>query len=1151
MAKSRARKLADIIVGAGIDIDGNLTFDGGSTSADLTFADNDKANFGDSSDLQIFHNGSHSFIKDAGTGDLYIGASNNLALMNSAFSENYLLATTDGAVNLYYDGSAKLATFSGGVSVTGQLNATTMHLPDGSTGLQLGTSNDTKFFHDGSNSKITHSGSGGFYIGADTLGLQTGAHNENYLTAAANGAVSLYYDNSAKFATTSTGVDITGTVTADGLATDGVITINGSGSEDRYLKFALDGRGSAFTGENAAFIFCGQGGSGDFLAGGLYLQSRSATAGREIGFITGTTPTKRMVIDSSGNVGIGTTSPGTKLDVTTVANTAGIRVTAPNTTSQSFGATIAAGTNSSDYAFNINNAAGTGILRVRGDGNVGIGTSSPSALLEVSGSLKVTGTSTLGVVDASSFTDVITNTIYTASGSLDIDTVLTGRDVTFTQGSNNLMIVKGTGNVGIGTSSPYFPLHVQGVNSTNGAAKTTALFFDTSSAAAGTGGGIALGGYSNGTGGDIYHFGNIQGIKENSTAGNYASAMIFSTRANGATPVERMRISSIGRVGIGVTAISADGLHIGTINGNCELDLDHTSGKRYRIASKSDSSLVFEDKDSSAERMRINSSGNVGIGTSSPSSTLEVVGSGITLRDSASGTYFNATDTDGSHNAGYFMRSGSSNWYTLVDVSGKYQIYDGDASAVRVIVDGSGNVGIGTTSPQEKLQINGNLRMFSAGYPLIDIGITTSNYFRFLHDNPNDIFKIGKNGAATLNITGSGNVGVGTSNPSGLFNVHSASGDANVFITTGTTNASTTLFFGDSGSSSIGRVQYDHGNNSMRFQTNASEAMRITSSGNVGINNTGAPHDLTIYNASGPTLYLVGGSYNDDVRIAFGGGDTTNTSGNGNTGAQIISSQSAPGGQATGNLKFLTNGGDLLEERMRIHSSGNVSIGTTGAYSGTGVTSLTVNATSYPTIALRVSDTNVGAIFGYSNAVAHHALGSRTMQFHTNDVERMRIDVSGNLLVGLTSISDATSRTYGNAFSGTSSYPNWKSWGNGSHTHAQFRNGTSVVGSITTTSSATTYNTSSDQRLKDNIVDAPSASDDIDAIQVRSFDWKADGSHQKYGMVAQELQSVAPEAVSGDADSDDMMGVDYSKLVPMLVKEIQSLRARVAELEGE
>ena len=50
MAISRARKLADIIVGAGVDIDGNLTFDGGSTSEDLTFADGDKAKFGDASD---------------------------------------------------------------------------------------------------------------------------------------------------------------------------------------------------------------------------------------------------------------------------------------------------------------------------------------------------------------------------------------------------------------------------------------------------------------------------------------------------------------------------------------------------------------------------------------------------------------------------------------------------------------------------------------------------------------------------------------------------------------------------------------------------------------------------------------------------------------------------------------------------------------------------------------------------------------------------------------------------------------------------------------------------------------------------------------------------------------------------------------------
>ena len=52
-------------------------------------------------------------------------------------------------------------------------------------------------------------------------------------------------------------------------------------------------------------------------------------------------------------------------------------------------------------------------------------------------------------------------------------------------------------------------------------------------------------------------------------------------------------------------------------------------------------------------------------------------------------------------------------------------------------------------------------------------------------------------------------------------------------------------------------------------------------------------------------------------------------------------------------------------------------------------------------------------------------------------------------------------------------------------------------------------------------------------------------------MVAQELQTVAPEAVSGNADSEEMMGVDYSKLVPMMLKEIQSMRARINALEAE
>jgi hypothetical protein len=165
--------------------------------------------------------------------------------------------------------------------------------------------------------------------------------------------------------------------------------------------------------------------------------------------------------------------------------------------------------------------------------------------------------------------------------------------------------------------------------------------------------------------------------------------------------------------------------------------------------------------------------------------------------------------------------------------------------------------------------------------------------------------------------------------------------------------------------------------------------------------------------------------------------------------------------------------------------------------------------------------------------------------------ERMRIDSSGNLLVGQTSAvgiggtpADVNGTEIGKG------YINLNRDDTADARQIQFGKNGSVVGHITTDGSATSYNTSSDQRLKENIADADDAGSKVDSIQVRKFDWIADGSHQDYGMVAQELQTVAPEAVYGDGDSDEMMGVDYSKLVPMLVKEIQSLRARVAQLEN-
>ena len=112
-----------------------------------------------------------------------------------------------------------------------------------------------------------------------------------------------------------------------------------------------------------------------------------------------------------------------------------------------------------------------------------------------------------------------------------------------------------------------------------------------------------------------------------------------------------------------------------------------------------------------------------------------------------------------------------------------------------------------------------------------------------------------------------------------------------------------------------------------------------------------------------------------------------------------------------------------------------------------------------------------------------------------------------------------------------------------------FYNPNGAVGNIQISGSSTSYNTSSDYRLKEDLKDF-NGLEMVSNIPVYDYKWKADES-RSFGVMAHELQEVLPNAVSGEKDAEEMQGVDYSKIVPLLIKSIQELTEKVEMLESK
>jgi hypothetical protein len=523
-----------------------------------------------------------------------------------------------------------------------------------------------------------------------------------------------------------------------------------------------------------------------------------------------------------------------------------------------------------------------------------------------------------------------------------------------------------------------------------------------------------------------------------------------------------------------------------------------------------------------------------------------------------------------------------------IDLNGDISFYEDTGTTAKLFWDASEErLGIGTTSPSVHLDVEGTaqvnlLDVTHDGDRAVNFVKTGANTFSIEHDVNQFYFWNQTTSESPLLfqndgdvIMNGGNVGIGTSSPAYKAQI-SDSGNTVLSVTSGD-SSSASLYLGDS-VATRGRLTYDNSSDSLAVYTDNNERMRIDSSGNVGIgvvpsswaSNTFDALQLGVGIGVGNLTARVDGINAVGLGLNwYYGGGATNT--------YVASSFATNYVQEAGTHKWLhaasgTAGAALtFTESMRIDSSGNVGINaTTIAANGLqiGNTSSTDTEQLYLytnkaifSISTDGATNGAGTTINYSFANG----GGGPLKFTTASGEVARLDASGNLLVGTTTnlIWNTTNLT-GCVIGGNSSSGGFSSiqvsrvsdlclllnrLTSDGQIQAFARQGTQV-GEITVTTSSTSYNTSSDYRLKENIADADDAGSKIDAIKVRKFDWKADGSHQDYGMVAQELMTVAPEAVSVPEDPEKMMGVDYSKLVPMMLKEIQSLRARVAQLEG-
>ena len=455
----------------------------------------------------------------------------------------------------------------------------------------------------------------------------------------------------------------------------------------------------------------------------------------------------------------------------------------------------------------------------------------------------------------------------------------------------------------------------------------------------------------------------------------------------------------------------------------------------------------------------------------------------------------------------------SDNLDTNIDIAGTF-----DVTGATTLDAGATIVGSGTGAG---LYLNGTNSDSIAQGNFVRYG---TNFLTQSDAANDDLITYAFNGSTfvnALNIKSDGKIGIGTVSPTSKLHLEDSASNAIVQI--GFENDAQEWRLGVHGGLSDGFILYDNTNSASRFF--------VGTNGNVGIGTT-SPDSLVDIEAVHSQLRLTDSDDSKFVLFSYSGGklvvrnNSTNTTANQFTITEdgkfgigtinpaqkldvvgkikvsddVVMAQTNPridyDNGSTGALRFYST--STSSERMRISSNGSVGIGTTS----TSTRTLNVSQLTASEQALYINSTS-------SNVASNAA--------------QLYLQFSGD------SSPDSGSR------------------------FVEFASQSAIMGSIKAASASTVqYNTSSDERLKDNIVDAEGQLETVLKTKVREYDWKNDGVHN-VGFIAQELNEVIPDVVQqgGDDVNVDPWQIDYGKLTPYLVKAIQEQQALIEALQKE